>query len=78
MVMIPSTNEFHRQRHEEHVTRLRSEMHRHRSSFSARNTLGAWLVAAGLRLAPDEKLHRRLLDLRDTPETDRVSGCVSA
>jgi len=77
MAMIPSTNEFHRQRHEEHLARLRSERHR-QASFNPRNTLGAWLVSAGLRLAPDEKLHRRLLDLRDTPETDPVSGYMSA
>lgn len=75
--MIPPTNEFQRQRHAEHATRLRSEMHR-RTTFSPRRSLGSWMVSVGLRLAPDARLHRRLLELRDAPETDPVSGCVSA
>ena len=75
--MIPPSSEFHQHRHADHTARLRSAMHRP-TWFSPRLTLGSWLVAAGLRLSPDAAAHRRILELRDAPETDPVSGCVPA
>ena len=52
----PPTSELQRQLHDDHVARLRSL--RHGSSFAPRRVLGAWLVSAGLWLAPDARAGR--------------------
>jgi hypothetical protein len=52
----PPTSELQRQLHDDHAARLRSL---HRSpSVAPRRVLGAWLVSAGLWLAPDERAQR--------------------
>ena len=71
--MIQPTHEFHQHRHADHTARLRSAMHR-QAPFSARRSLGSWLVAVGLWLAPDASLRRQALELSEYPETDPVSG----
>jgi hypothetical protein len=56
-MISPPTIELQRQLHDERVEQLRSSMHRPWST-DPRRTVGAWLVSAGLWLAPDEPARR--------------------
>jgi hypothetical protein len=53
--MTPTTTiEVHRQLHDDRTARLHASMHRP-WQLAPRRRLGTWLVAAGLRLAPDAR-----------------------
>jgi len=53
--MTPTTTiEFHRQLHADRTAQLHASMHRP-WPFAPRRRLGTWLVAAGLRLAPETR-----------------------
>ncbi len=53
--MTPTTTiEVHRQLHKDRTARLHSSMHRP-WQLAPRRRLGTWLVAAGLRLAPESR-----------------------
>ena len=69
----PITIEFQRQVHEDHTALLQSSMHRP-SSFRPRRTLGAWMVSAGLWLAPDERMHSRLRAGAESTEAPACAG----
>ena len=53
--MTPTTTiEVHRQLHEDRTAQLHASMHRP-WQLAPRHRLGTWLVAAGLRLAPETR-----------------------
>jgi hypothetical protein len=52
--MTPITIEVHRQLHEDRTAQLHASMHRP-WPLAPRRRLGTWLVAAGLRLAPETR-----------------------
>jgi hypothetical protein len=72
-MILPTTIEFQRQHHEDRTTLLHSSMHR-ASRSRARRILGAWMVSTGLRLAPEERLHPRLLAGSDSTEAPASAG----
>ena len=69
----PTTIEFQRQAHEDRTAVLHSSMHRP-SSFSARRSIGAWMVSTGLRLAPEERMHPRLRAGAESTEAPASAG----
>ena len=54
----PHDVELYRHLHDDRVSSLQTSMQRRPAR--PRRALGSWLVSIGLRLAPDEALHRRL------------------
>lgn len=73
----PSTPAFHRDRHDDHTARLRASMHR-KPRFATRHAIGSWLVSAGLRLAPDQRVNERLRMVDEHPEAPLASGWFPA
>jgi hypothetical protein len=73
-MIVPASTEFQRRLHEDRVAQLRASMRRP-PSFAPRRTVGAWLVSAGLRLAPETRLQSRLRSIKssDACAPERVS-----
>jgi len=69
----PITIEFQRQAHDDRTAMLHASMHRP-SRFTLRRAIGAWMVSAGLRLAPEERLHHRLR--AGTDSTHEAPACA--
>jgi hypothetical protein len=73
-MILPASTELQRRLHEDRAAQLRASMHRP-ASFAPRRTVGAWLVSAGLRLAPEAGRQPRLRSIKssDTCAPERVS-----
>jgi hypothetical protein len=77
--MTPLTTiELQRQLHEDRTALLQSSMHRP-SLFAPRRALGAWLISAGLRLAPERRAEPPLLQAHaEAPEPSEAPASAGA
>ena len=76
--MTPFTTiEHHRQLHEDRTATLRASMQRP-SSFAPRRALGAWMISAGLRLAPEQRSQPPLRAHAEAADAAEAPACAGA